>query len=349
MFFVIFALSLIAFQPANAIEVEYHLYPGWNLISVPCSTATTRIDSLLPVLSSAYYLAYGGIYIAAENIPTANYGIWVLSMIDTLVTITCECTDVHAAYRHRVTLQNQTEHSGIAVEILEAHTYVFTDSWGYYELPPLADGNYTLNFCFPYYKNERRNITIESGKMVERLENIELEQILLFSSALGHSHDMIYDTLHSTYLLSDTVLDGETLYWDPDTFGSSFIVGFNFITFTVKNAPYITFNISWIRPSYFIEVITNETGEIIDYGGRMSVEGSGCDSILPGETIYGSGEFLIYDFSPYVTSENYYYSVVLQTVDFFNEVVSYTAYMDIRNVQPFFLNKLPKTRFVFHW
>ncbi len=78
-----------------------------------------------------------------------------------------------------VTLENQTEHSGIAVEILEADTFVLADSSGNYNLSFLSDNDYTLNCVFPYYKNCRQEINISDGKVATRIEDMMLEQILV--------------------------------------------------------------------------------------------------------------------------------------------------------------------------
>jgi len=94
-----------------------------------------------------------------------------------------------------VTLENQEEHSGITIEILEADTFVFTDSSGYYELPPLEDGTYTLNIIFPYYWNERLSVSILEGSVSTPIPTVELTQVLEF-------HTNINDTI---FELTDTI------------------------------------------------------------------------------------------------------------------------------------------------
>jgi len=96
------------------------------------------------------------------------------------------------------TLENQEEHSGIGVEILEADTFVLTDETGHYELPPLPDGDYTLNFVFPYYGNERCTITVETGMTPEKIPDVELEQLLEFLIEINDTVFYEGDTIRYT-------------------------------------------------------------------------------------------------------------------------------------------------------
>jgi hypothetical protein len=85
----IFALSLIAFQPANAIEVEYHLYPGMNYISVPCSLTAEQIESMFPVTTQMPYLSPGDFSNTNSGFRPSGRGFWMQSMKDTVISIDC--------------------------------------------------------------------------------------------------------------------------------------------------------------------------------------------------------------------------------------------------------------------
>ncbi len=101
----------------------------------------------------------------------------VVATIGVLVFIGCDKEETYYPEGY-ATLQNQIEHSGIAVEIIEADTFIFTDSTGYYDLGFLDDGEYTLNSVFPFYKNERQVININDGELKHRIKDINLEQVL---------------------------------------------------------------------------------------------------------------------------------------------------------------------------
>ena len=93
------ALFLIVFglcdTPLQAIEVEYHLYRGWNLIAVPCSTDIETLDELFPFLVSTFIFDPAiQTYDLPSSVPAANNAFWAFSPIDTYITIECECVDV---------------------------------------------------------------------------------------------------------------------------------------------------------------------------------------------------------------------------------------------------------------
>ncbi len=113
-------------------------------------------------------------------------------------------------------LENQEEHSGIAVEILEADTFVLTDSTGYYNLSFLPDGEYTLNCVFPYYKNESIEITISDGMVTERISEIELKQILEYQfemeDTIFYNGDIINLSANAINISDDSLLISWSYY-----------------------------------------------------------------------------------------------------------------------------------------
>lgn len=81
--------------------------------------------------------------------------------------------------RSIVTLQNQSEHSGIMVKLVELDTFVITDSSGSFEFPKLRDGNYTLMAKYPYFSTKLLNIIVVDSTVQTRV-NIELKQQFQF-------------------------------------------------------------------------------------------------------------------------------------------------------------------------
>jgi hypothetical protein len=79
----------------------------------------------------------------------------------------------------RVTLQNQTEHSGIMVKLVELDTFTVTDSTGHFQFNKLPDGSYTLEAKYPYFSTEQLNITI-SDSLIQSEVQIQLRQQLQF-------------------------------------------------------------------------------------------------------------------------------------------------------------------------
>ncbi len=78
-----------------AIEVEYHIYRGWNMIAVPCSTDAETIDEIFPFLISTFVFDPAiQSYDLPSGVPAANEGFWAFSLVDTHITIECECVDV---------------------------------------------------------------------------------------------------------------------------------------------------------------------------------------------------------------------------------------------------------------
>jgi hypothetical protein len=113
-------------------------------------------------------------------------------LIGVLVFIGCE--------RHYpegyVTLENQREHSGIAIEIIELDTFIITGETGHYDLGFLKEGAYHLNFVFPYYKNEKQKIRITHGMLDIPIPDIELQQLLYHTIYADDSVLRLGETIH---------------------------------------------------------------------------------------------------------------------------------------------------------
>jgi hypothetical protein len=79
----------------------------------------------------------------------------------------------------RVTLQNQTEHSGIMVELVELDTFTVTDSTGAFLFKDVANGEYTLKAGYPYFAFASTTITVQ-GSSIQTPVDLELQQLLQF-------------------------------------------------------------------------------------------------------------------------------------------------------------------------
>lgn len=78
-----------------------------------------------------------------------------------------------------VRLENQTDHSGIMIRLVELNKFVITDSLGRFEFDSFAPGTYTLRARYPYFKTEERTVLFEAGKIKTQV-NIVLKQQLQF-------------------------------------------------------------------------------------------------------------------------------------------------------------------------
>ncbi|NOX66486.1 MAG: carboxypeptidase-like regulatory domain-containing protein [Chlorobi bacterium] len=76
-------------------------------------------------------------------------------------------------------LQNQTNHSGVLVKILETSAMAITDSLGYFTLPKVIDGEYTLQAKYPFFKIVEQSVVISDSVLQTKIE-LELEQQLQF-------------------------------------------------------------------------------------------------------------------------------------------------------------------------
>lgn len=78
-----------------------------------------------------------------------------------------------------VRLQNQNEHSGIMVRVVELDTFVITNPIGNFELKELPDGDYTLEAKYPYFASAEQKVSVINGKITTKIQ-IELNQQLQF-------------------------------------------------------------------------------------------------------------------------------------------------------------------------
>ncbi len=120
--------------------------------------------------------------------------VFFLSVVVTIVVVFMGCERTYP--EGYVTLQNQIEHSGIAIEIIELDTFILTGETGHYDLGFLKEGAYHLNFVFPYYKNEKQKIRITHGMLDVPIPDIELQQILYHTIYADDSVLRVGDIIH---------------------------------------------------------------------------------------------------------------------------------------------------------
>ncbi len=78
-----------------------------------------------------------------------------------------------------IRLQNQTDHSGVMVQLLELDQFVITDSTGEFTFDRLPDGIYTLQAKYPYFRTDQITVQVENGN-IQTPVGLELKQQLQF-------------------------------------------------------------------------------------------------------------------------------------------------------------------------
>lgn len=90
--FVIIGLAFLLLSNTFPIEVDIDLNRGWNIIAIPCSTADSDIEDVLPIIE-AYRYDESGRYVSITEFPSIAEGFWVFSLADTVVRLDCSCVD----------------------------------------------------------------------------------------------------------------------------------------------------------------------------------------------------------------------------------------------------------------
>jgi len=117
------------------------LFPGWNMIGVIDYAVDINHLFTLPEgkLISGFYTYDSGQYYQVTDSLLPGIGYWI--------KVSDSCS-VYPNYGRsgRARLQNEIEHSGIFVRLLELDTTIatMTDSLGYFMFDSLPDGNWTL-------------------------------------------------------------------------------------------------------------------------------------------------------------------------------------------------------------
>ena len=78
-----------------------------------------------------------------------------------------------------ITLENQTEHSGILVALAEVDTFVVTDSLGFFSFGELPGGSYTLSARYPYFETVEAPLRVDGDTGPEAI-HYQLRQVFQF-------------------------------------------------------------------------------------------------------------------------------------------------------------------------
>jgi|GEM_PF-4154748 len=78
-----------------------------------------------------------------------------------------------------INLENQSEHSGILVQLVELDSIEFTDSIGYFNFGQIPDGSWTLKAKYPYFSSVRVSITVNNSVIQDTID-IFMRQKLQF-------------------------------------------------------------------------------------------------------------------------------------------------------------------------
>lgn len=102
--------------------------------------------------------------------------------------------------RPRVFLENQQDHSGITVTVVEADTSVYTAADGSYTLPPLPDGTWTLRALYPWYSTAEQTFTIVNGEPTKPIADMTLKQEIAFEVSTDKSSYAMGDIVRITLI-----------------------------------------------------------------------------------------------------------------------------------------------------
>lgn len=78
-----------------------------------------------------------------------------------------------------IILENQSEHSGILVQLVELDSVVFTDSIGYFNFGQIPDGSWTLKAKYPYFTSAEESVIVEDNAIQDTID-ILMRQKLQF-------------------------------------------------------------------------------------------------------------------------------------------------------------------------
>lgn len=99
------------------------------------------------------------------------------------------CDSVEPSNPYFVTLENQIEHSGIKIELVESGAFTITDGNGGFNLDNFENGFFNMVIKYPYFIADTVNVEISGGEILE-WSNVELKQIFVFD----FDHDELITT-----------------------------------------------------------------------------------------------------------------------------------------------------------
>ena len=123
----------------------------------------------------------------------------------------------------RVVLEGQQNHGWVRVTIVEADTCVFSAVDGYFTLPPLRDGVWTICAEYPYYVGQKTIVAMKDGKPIEPIETMTLKQQINFQITPAKESFQIGEDVQFT-LVSTNVTDQTVTLWSSSSSMMSFAV-----------------------------------------------------------------------------------------------------------------------------
>ncbi|NIA30648.1 MAG: hypothetical protein GWP06_12145 [Actinobacteria bacterium] len=87
--------------------------------------------------------------------------------------------DKPEADKNYIHLQNQSDHSGILIQLMDTDVMAVTDSLGYFVLPKTTDGEYTLQAKYPFFEIFEQRVEVTDSVLQTKIR-IELEQQIQF-------------------------------------------------------------------------------------------------------------------------------------------------------------------------
>lgn len=183
------------------------LFPGWNMIGgLDYAVDINQLYTLSEgKLISGFYAYDSGQYHQVTDSLLPGIGYWI--------KVSDSCS-VYPNYGHsgRARLQNEIEHSGIFVRLLELDTTIatMTDSLGYFMFDSLPDGNWTLRASYAYYFPQQFPVKVIGGNLTIEID-VELQQIFQFWSEPAETTVSLQDNfcirprVSVVNLLNDTV------------------------------------------------------------------------------------------------------------------------------------------------
>jgi len=127
------------------------------------------------------------------------------------------------AKKYYIHLQNQTDHSGVLIKLLETDAIAVTDSFGFFILPKVADGEYTLQAKYPFFEIIKQKVEIADSMLQTKIQ-LELEQQIQFWVEPAETTLSVADRTRfwefTGYAknISDTIISGTT-FTLPENWG----------------------------------------------------------------------------------------------------------------------------------
>jgi len=127
------------------------------------------------------------------------------------------------AKKNYIHLQNQTDHSGVLIKLIEADAIAVTDSFGFFILPKVANGEYTLQARYPFFEIVEQKVKIADSMLVTKIQ-LELEQQIQFwvepaeTTLSVADKTRFWEFMGYVKNISDTIISGTT-FTLPENWG----------------------------------------------------------------------------------------------------------------------------------